>query len=207
MVAYSAPTKGKFNRRDVALAAAFFLAVVGLALGTLKILHDRSPSGAVALSDVGKFLFVPSRDIAEVTVIDSKSDRVVTRLALAGVPRQVLVSEAAGAMVASFPDRSVLEAIDLSSPAEKAKIDLTMVPEFMVLSPDGYLLAAADGETAGSEAGGLPGSEWTRGGARSRPPDHPGQPRSSRRPDEPRRRDGDRPEPSGSTSDSAREHR
>ena len=155
-VADSAPTKGKFNRRDVASATAFFLAVVGLALGTLKILHDRSPRGAVALGDVGKFLFVPSRDVAEVTIIDSKSDRVVTRLALAGVPRQVLVSEAAGAMVASFPDRSVLEAIDLSSPTEKAKIDVAMVPEFMVLSPDGYLLAAADGRSGSIAVVSLP---------------------------------------------------
>jgi DNA-binding beta-propeller fold protein YncE len=145
MVARTAPTKGNFNRRDVALAAAFFLAAVGLALGALNILHDRSQGGTAALSDVGKYLFVPSRDVAEVTVIDNKADRVVTRLALTGVPRQILVSEAAGAMVASFPDLSALEAIDLSSPAEKARIDLAMVPELMVLSPDGYLLAAADG--------------------------------------------------------------
>jgi DNA-binding beta-propeller fold protein YncE len=156
MLADNVPTRGKFDRRDLALAAALFLAIVALALGTLKILHDRSPGAAVALSDVGKFLFVPSRDVAEVTVIDSKSDRVVTRLALAGTPHQVLVSEAAGAMVASFPDRSVLEAIDLSSPAEKAQIDLTMIPEFMVLSPDGYLLAAADGASGSIAVVSLP---------------------------------------------------
>src|SRR5258708_34052012 len=113
-VAGSAPTKGKFNRRDVASATAFFLAVVGLALGTLKILHDRSPRGAVALGDVGKFLFVPSRDVAEVPIIDSKSDRGVTRLALAGVPRQGLVSEAPGRVGASLPARGVLGALALA---------------------------------------------------------------------------------------------
>lgn len=138
-------TKRRFSRRAVVSAAVILLAAAGFALGAMKIAHERSQSGAAPLGDVGKFLFVPSRDAAEVTVIDSKSDRVVTRIPVTGIPRQVLVSEATGAMVASFPDRSVLEVIDLSSPAEKAKtVDLAMVPEFMVLSPDGYLLAGAD---------------------------------------------------------------
>ncbi len=135
---------GKLNRRVVAWTALALLLVIGLALARLQILDDRS-LGAVSLADVEKFLFVPSRDVPQVTVIDSRSDRVVARIAMPGITRQVLVSEAVGAMVASFPDRSVLEMVDLSSPASRVKIDLTTAPDFMVLSPDGYLVAAADG--------------------------------------------------------------
>jgi len=137
------PTEGRLKRRLVAWLALALLVVAGLALDRLQILDDRS-QGAVSLADVEKFLFVPSRDAPQVTVIDGRSDRVVARIALPGVPRQVLVSEAVGAMVASFPDRSVLEMVDLSSPAARVKIDLATVPDLIVLSPDGYLVAAAD---------------------------------------------------------------
>ncbi len=133
---------GSLSRRAVALAALVLLAVIGLALGALKVVGNRS---APSLVDVEKFLFVPSRDAPEVTVIDSKSDRVVTRVVVSDIPRQILVSEAVGAMVASFTDRSTLEMVDLSAPTSSVKIDLTIVPDFMVLSPDGYLVAAADG--------------------------------------------------------------
>lgn len=137
--------KPRSGRRAVAPIAVILLAAAGLGLGAMKIAHERPRGGAAPLGDVGRYLFVPSREAAEVTVIDGKSDRTVTRIPLAAIPRQVLVSEAAEVMVASFPGRSVLEVIDLSFPAEKAQtIDLAIVPESLVLSPDGYLVAAAE---------------------------------------------------------------
>ncbi len=135
---------GRSNRRAVAWAAVVLLAVIGLALGTLNVLDDGPKSSAPALNDGERFVFVPSRGAPEVTAIDSKTDRVVTRIAVAGIPNRVLVSDAVGAIVASFAERSTLHVVDLSRRTTPAEVDLTIAPDYMVLSPDGYLVAAAD---------------------------------------------------------------
>lgn len=117
---------------------------MGLALGTLKVLDESAKSGAPALNDGERFVFVPSRGAPEVAAIDSKTDRVVARIGVAGIPNRVLVSDAVGAIVASFAGRSTLHLVDLSRRTPPAEVDLTIAPDFMVLSPDGYLVAAAD---------------------------------------------------------------
>ena len=117
--------------RSIVAAAA--LASAGLALG----------KDTASLADAGRFAFVASRDAPEVAVLDGASDRVLTRIALGGVPRQVLVSEAAGLLVASFAAASALEIVDLAAPVTSARLALPLAPDVMVLSPDGYLVALA----------------------------------------------------------------
>lgn len=135
---------GKFNRRSGAAAAAVLLVGAGLAFGAFKVFEDSPNNGVPSLGDGTRFLFVASRSAPQVTVIDSKSDQAVTRIKVADIPHQVLVSDAAGAMVVSFASQSAVELVDLSPAARGVKIDLTVTPDFMVLSPDGYLIAAAD---------------------------------------------------------------
>ena len=145
ITANGAPAGGSSRRWIIASAAVVLLVGIGLALGAFKMLSGSPQQSNVAsLNDVGRYVFVPSRGVAEVTVIDSKTDRVATRIALAGIPNRVLVSEAVGAMAASFAGQSKLEVIALSEPGNHAEVDLTITPEFMALSPDGYLVAAAD---------------------------------------------------------------
>ncbi|MBI1984137.1 MAG: hypothetical protein HYS61_08065 [Acidobacteria bacterium] len=144
IIAGTVSATGTSSRRAIALAAAVLLAVIGLSLGTLKVLDDGSKSSAPALNDGERFVFVPSRGAPEVTAIDSKTDRVVARIGVAGIPNRVLVSDAVGAIVASFAGRSTLQLVDLSSRTPPGGVDLTITPDFMVLSPDGYVVAAAD---------------------------------------------------------------
>lgn len=136
---------GRSKRRAIVWAAVVLLAVIGLALGMLKVLDDGPKSGAPGLNDGERFVFVPSRGAPEVTAIDSKTDRVVARISLTGIPTRVLVSDAVGAIVASFAGRSTLQLVDLSRRTPPVEVDLTIAPDFMLLSPDGYLVAAADG--------------------------------------------------------------
>lgn len=143
IIATGASATGRPYPRAIA-AAAVVLAVVALALVTLIVFEKNAGSRVPSLADGEKFVFVPSRAAPEVAVIDSKSERVVTRIALAGVPQQVLVSDAAGAMVASFAGRSTLDVVGLSPLTQAATVDLTITPDVMVLSPDSYLIAAAE---------------------------------------------------------------
>lgn len=127
---------------------AMVLIGIGVVLGAIRLFDGRSGGTVPALDDGGRFVFVPSRAVPEVTVIDTKSDQIVARIAVHGIPSQVLVSDAAGVLAVSFADQSKLAVIALSEPGNKtevAEVDLTITPEFMVLSPDGYLVAAADG--------------------------------------------------------------
>lgn len=143
IIAGTVSATGTSSRRAIALAAVL-LAVIGLSLGTLKVLDDGSKRSAPALNDGERFVFVPSRGAPEVTAIDSKTDRVVARIGVAGIPNRVLVSDAVGSIVASIAGQSTLQLVDLSSRIPPGVVDLTITPDFMVLSPDGYLVAAAD---------------------------------------------------------------
>ncbi len=131
--------------RSKSIVALATIAVIGLALGAPKLLNEQAQSDVPSLADAGKLLFVQSRDAPEVVVVDGKSDRVVTRLSIGNVARQVLVSEAASMLVASMPARHALELVDLASPAFVTNVELPLAPETMVLSPDGYLVAVGDG--------------------------------------------------------------
>lgn len=133
------------STRHILAVAVMVLIGIGVALGAIQLFDGRSGGAVLALDDGGRFVFVPSRAVPEVTVIDTKSDQVVARIAVNGVPNQVLASDAAGALAVSFAGKSKLEVIPLSGPGNRAEVDLTMTPESMVLSPDGYLVAAADG--------------------------------------------------------------
>jgi YVTN family beta-propeller protein len=115
-----------------------------LAAAALAAAGSAAAKDIASFADAGRFAFVPSRDAPEVAVLDGSSDRVVARIALGGVPRQVLVSEAAGVLVASFAGANALEIVELAAPASRAKLDVALAPEAMVLSPDGYLVALAD---------------------------------------------------------------
>ncbi len=135
---------GRSNWRAIAWATVLVI-VIGLALAAYQVLYGGARSSVSALDDGERYVFVPSRGEAQVAVIDARSERVVTRIALKDRPNQVLISDAAGAMVASFAGRSIVEVVDLTDLTKRVELDLAMIPEVMVLSPDSYLMAAADG--------------------------------------------------------------
>lgn len=144
IIAETASATARCRRRAIVWTAVVLLIGIGLALAALKVVDGGSKSSVPTFSDGERFVFVPSRGAPEVTVIDSKTDRVIAKIGVAGIPNRVLVSDAVGAMVASFADRSTLQLVDLSSRTPPGVVDLTIAPDFMVLSPDGYLVAAAD---------------------------------------------------------------
>lgn len=135
---------GGARRRIVASVALVLLVGVGLTLVALRRPADGSKAGVPSLDDGARFVFVPSRSAPHVAAIDSKSDRVVATIDVAGVPNQAVVSNTLGVLAVSFAGRSTLEAVGLSGPGQHVTVDLTLTPDVMVLSPDGHLVAAAD---------------------------------------------------------------
>lgn len=102
------------------------------------------PRAAPALDNFERYVFVPSRAAPEVTVIDSRADRVVATLELAAAPGQIVVSKAVGALVASDPRSRTLALVDLATRQIDTVIRLDIRPDYLQLSPDGYLIAIGD---------------------------------------------------------------
>jgi YVTN family beta-propeller protein len=126
--------------RRLALALA---ASSGLALAAAM-------GGEAVAADLDHLVFVPNKDSADVALIDTRTDKVVTRVAVGTTPHQVAVSEALGLLVATNSGADTISVIDLDRPGQAAtSIGLGHVPEHMELDPAGRLLAVANIE-AGS---------------------------------------------------------
>lgn len=131
------------RRRAAAWTIAAVLAVV-FGLATLKVFTGTPGPSPAPLTDGDRFVFLPSGDAGEVTVVDSKSERVAATVKVAGTPHQVVLSDPTGVMAVSFAGKPALQIVELAQPETKSLLDLPLVPEVMVPSPDGYLLALAD---------------------------------------------------------------
>ena len=102
------------------------------------------PAGKKRLEDINLYVFIPSKVAPEVTVIDTRSDRVVTVLELGHTPDQILVSEAAHRLIASHVGNKSISIVNPDTRQTEKVITLAIRPERMVLSPDGWLVAARD---------------------------------------------------------------
>lgn len=98
---------------------------------------------AAALEAGGHLLFVPNRASADVTVIDTRSDRVVARIPVGEVPHQVAVSDVTGKLIASNTADDTISIVDLASLATTT-VRLDHEPEHMELAPSGRLLAVGN---------------------------------------------------------------
>jgi YVTN family beta-propeller protein len=115
-----------------------------MALGAAAALWPRSPDAVPALTDFDRYVYVASRGAPEVTVIDGKTDRIVTTVHLDAIPGQIVVSKATASLVASDPAHKTLTMIDLEHLEVRTVINLDIVPDHMQMSPDGYLVAVGD---------------------------------------------------------------
>ncbi|MGH6912350.1 MAG: hypothetical protein ACREH3_01420 [Geminicoccales bacterium] len=113
-----------------------------IAAATSTVLAAASASAA-SLDDPQRYVFVPNRASADIAVIDSRTDRVVTRLPVGNVPHQVAISEVTGKLIASNTGDDTISIVDLSTLATKS-LRLDHEPEHMELAPDGRLLAVGN---------------------------------------------------------------
>ena len=91
----------------------------------------------------GPYVYVPNRASADVAVIDTRTDRLVTRLPVGNVPHQVSVSDVVDKLVASNTADDTISIVDLPTLATRT-LRLDHEPEHMELSPDGVLLAVGN---------------------------------------------------------------
>lgn len=115
-----------------------------LALPLAGLVAAALPAPAVALDDVGRYVFVPNRASADVAVIDTALDEVVARVPVGNVPHQVVVSKATGKLVASNTEDNTISIVDLKSLRLAATVTLDVEPEHMELSPGGQVLAVGN---------------------------------------------------------------
>jgi DNA-binding beta-propeller fold protein YncE len=88
-----------------------------------------------------RYVFVPSRTTAVVTMIEG--DKIVGALNLGVIPTQVIVSEAAAKLVAIDRISRGISIVDLKD-GRRVSVDLDFVPQRLLNSADGNLVAAAD---------------------------------------------------------------
>jgi len=114
-------------------------------LASAQAAQVKSDFGAVA-----RYVFIPSRNAPIVTVVDRDIDGVVGTLDVGLVPEQVVVSEATRKLVAVDGIARAVSVVELAN-GRRVAIDLDFTPQWLIASPDGYVVAAAD-LSAGSVA-------------------------------------------------------
>jgi YVTN family beta-propeller protein len=112
-----------------------------LILATVAITAAARPGRALDAAD--RYVYVPNRASADVAVIDSRTDRLVTRLPVGNVPHQISVSDVVDKLVASNTADDTISIVDLATLRTRT-LRLDHEPEHMELSPDGVLLAVGN---------------------------------------------------------------
>ena len=92
---------------------------------------------------VSRYVFVPSQSTPTVAVIEKEGDRVVGMIDTGVIPAQAVVSEAVGKLVAIAAAGRRVSIIDLKN-GRRSGVDLDFVPQRLLGSADGNLIAAAD---------------------------------------------------------------
>ncbi len=113
------------------------------AIGAAAAITISLPS-AQALDDLSNYVFVPNRASADVAIIDTRTNEVVTRVAVGAVPHQVAVSDTEMKMAASNTGDNTVSLIDLTTLEPIKTVTLGHEPEHMELSPGGDLLAVGN---------------------------------------------------------------
>lgn len=103
-----------------------------------------APPLAALDGSLDRYVFVPNRSSANVAIIDSRTDKVVARVAVGKVPHQVAVSDSLGKMVASNTSDNTISIIDLKSLQTVSTLTLGHEPEHMEINPAGNTLAVGN---------------------------------------------------------------
>ena len=99
---------------------------------------------SMALDDARFYVFVPNRASADIAVIDTRTDLVVSKIDVGHVPHQVAVSRDLDKIVVTNTADDTLSIIDLASLAVEATVPLDNEPEHMALSPNGDVVAVGN---------------------------------------------------------------
>ena len=120
--------------------------VATAAVVVVELPHDpaaRPASAAIQdFSAAQRYIFVPSRSTTAVAVIEKDGDKVVG-IESGVVPVQVIASESVGKLVTIDASSRRISIVDLKSGAKNG-VDLNFVPQRLLNSADGNLVAAAD---------------------------------------------------------------
>src|SRR5262249_11466260 len=134
-----------------ASARATQVGILALSVAAILIMarvpHDQGRTQAAQVksdfSAVARYVFIPSRGIPLISVVDRNSDVVIGTLEAGLVPEQVVVSEATSKLVAVGGITQAVSVVDLANGRHTA-IDLDFTPRRLIVSPDGYMIAAAE---------------------------------------------------------------
>jgi len=113
---------------------------------TAIIVSDRGATPAATSQDFGavsRYVFVPSQSTPTVSVIETADDRIVGTIDTGIVPAQTVVSEAVRKLAAIAAGSRVVSIVELKS-GQRRGIELDFVPQRLLASVDGNLVAAVD---------------------------------------------------------------
>lgn len=131
------------------------LILLGTSLGDWGIDRLSVPARA-AFHAAARYVFVPLRHSRTVTVVEKSTDRVIGMVHVGLVPNQMVASEAAGKLAAIDGSAAAVSVVDLAS-GQDITLRLPFAPQRLVMSPDGYMVAAVN-----ADAGAVAFLELTR---------------------------------------------
>jgi DNA-binding beta-propeller fold protein YncE len=121
--------------------------IIATVIAAGELAHNPAALPAAAaiqdFSAAQRYVFVPSRSTPAVAVIEKDTDKVVGTLESGVVPAQVVVSESVGKLAAIDAISRRISIVDLRS-GKKNGVDLNFMPQRLLNSADGNLVAAAD---------------------------------------------------------------
>ena len=134
------------------------------------VLGSRAGHAQMATRDVSNYIFVAARTRAEVSVIDSQTDILVGRIALSGIPDQMLTLDKGARLVVADAAAHQVQMIDVTSGGNEYSWAVPLAPRVLGANKVGNKLVALDPD-AGKVAlmqvsGGSPASIVDLAGAR-----------------------------------------
>jgi DNA-binding beta-propeller fold protein YncE len=141
------PMDATASRRMKQAGILIALVAAAAAIVMTRLPSDPAAGPAVAAHQdfgaVPRYVFVPSRSTSIVTVVERDSDRVVGAVDAGEVPAQIFVSESTGKLAVIAAAGHQVSVVDLKN-GQRGSIDLDFVPQRLLGSVDGNLVAAAD---------------------------------------------------------------
>lgn len=104
------------------------------------------PITGARAADVSRLVFIPSTDTPTVTAIDTSTDTIVRRIAVAAPPHQLAISASLSLLLTANPDEKAISVVDLNTDTPAEAIAVDMSPEHIQLDPNGRTLAVGNYE-------------------------------------------------------------
>lgn len=109
-------------------------------------LTTASASARVSNGNLASYIFVEARMRAEIAVIDSKTDELVDRIPLPGIPSEIVALENGARLAVADVAAQQIRFVDVAAARVERSVAVSVVPRILQVNKTGTMLAVLDPE-------------------------------------------------------------